>query len=166
VLVFFHGGGWVAGSIDTHDRVCRSLTRSTECVTVAVDYRLAPEHKFPAALEDCYAATQWVADNSAAINGDSSGGNLAAAVALMARDRGRPRLVYQLLLYPVTAWHRFLPGICRGLFYHAQRYDMALEPLPLECRGQRGTLRLALAGSGPEWSPARHGHHCRVRSNA
>jgi acetyl esterase len=117
VLVFFHGGGWVAGSIDTHDRVCRSLTRSTECVTVAVDYRLAPEHKFPAALEDCHAATQWVADNPAAINGDSariavggdsSGGNLAAAVALMARDRGGPKLVYQLLLYPVTDYYE--PG--------------------------------------------------------
>jgi len=117
VLVFFHGGGWVAGSIDTHDRVCRSLTKSAECVTVAVDYRLAPEYKFPAALEDCYAATQWVADNSAAINvdsariavgGDSSGGNLAAAVALMARDRGGPKLVYQLLLYPVTDYYE--PG--------------------------------------------------------
>src|SRR5579859_3762104 len=117
ILVFLHGGGWVAGSIDTHDRVCRSLTRSAECVTVAVDYRLAPEHKFPAPLEDCYAAAQWVADNSAAINadparmavgGDSSGGNLAAAVALMARDRGGPQLVYQLLLYPVTDYYE--PG--------------------------------------------------------
>jgi len=117
VLVFFHGGGWVAGSIDTHDRLCRSLTRSAHCVTVAVDYRLAPEYKFPAPLEECYAATQWVADNSAAINGDSariaiggdsSGGNLAAAVALMARDRGGPRLVYQLLLYPVTDYYE--PG--------------------------------------------------------
>ena len=117
ILVYFHGGGWVAGSIDTHDRIYRSLTKSTECVTVAVDFRLAPEHKFPAALEDCYAATQWVADHPTAINGDptriavggdSSGGNLAAAVALMARDRGGPKLVYQLLLYPVTDY--YAPG--------------------------------------------------------
>jgi acetyl esterase len=114
LLVFFHGGGWVLGSLDSHDRLCRSLTNAAGCVTVAVQYRLAPEHKFPAGLEDCYAATQWVAAHAASINGDatriavggdSAGGNLATVVALMARDRGGPRLVYQLLIYPVTDYY-------------------------------------------------------------
>ncbi|HZO70904.1 MAG TPA: alpha/beta hydrolase [Ktedonobacteraceae bacterium] len=117
VLVFFHGGGWVIGNIDTHDATCRALTNAAGCITVSVDYRLAPEHKFPAAPEDCYAATTWVAKNAAAINsdaariavgGDSAGGNLAAVVALMARDRGGPKLIYQLLIYPVTDYYK--PG--------------------------------------------------------
>ncbi len=107
VLVFFHGGGWVIGNIESHDAVCRSLTNQAGCITVSADYRLAPEHKFPAAPEDCYAATQWVAANAAtfngdptriAVGGDSAGGNLAAVVSLMARDRGGPNLVYQLLI--------------------------------------------------------------------
>lgn len=111
LLVFFHGGGWVLGNIDSHDAVCRALTNAADCITISVDYRLAPEYKFPAAPEDCYAATRWAADNASscngdatriAIGGDSAGGNLTAVVALMARDRGGPKLVYQLLMYPVT----------------------------------------------------------------
>src|SRR5439155_5823717 len=114
VLVFFHGGGWVIGNIESHDAICRSLTNAADCITVSVDYRLALEHKFPAAPEDCYAATQWVAANAAtfngdtsriAVGGDSAGGNLAAVVALMARDRGGPSLVYQLLIYPATDYY-------------------------------------------------------------
>lgn len=110
MLVYFHGGGWVLGSIETHDPICRELTRAVGCVVVSVDYRLAPEHPFPVPLEDCYAAVCWVARCSADINGDaqriavagdSAGGNLAAAVALTARDRGTPPLAYQLLIYPV-----------------------------------------------------------------
>lgn len=111
VLVFFHGGGWVVGDIATHDTVCRHLANRVGCAVVSVDYRLAPEHKFPAAVEDAFAATAWVADNAAAfgvdagrlaVGGDSAGGNLAAVVSLMARDRGGPRISYQLLIYPAT----------------------------------------------------------------
>jgi acetyl esterase len=109
VLMFFHGGGWVLGDLETHDGLCRGLSREARCITVSVDYRLAPENKFPAAAEDCYAATQWVAANGKefnanpahlALGGDSAGGNLAAAVSLMARDRGQLHLCYQLLMYP------------------------------------------------------------------
>jgi acetyl esterase len=111
VLVFFHGGGFVLCDLDTHDPTCRALCRSVGCVVVSVDYRLAPEHRFPAGPEDCYTATRWAAGAAAelggdparvAIAGDSAGGNLAAAVALMARDRGGPKLLHQLMVYPVT----------------------------------------------------------------
>jgi acetyl esterase len=111
VLVYFHGGGWVIGTVDTIDAPCRALANRAGCVVVSVDYRLAPEHKFPAAPRDCYAVTHYVAENAAAYNGDpnriavagdSAGGNLAAVVALLARDRGGPPLAFQLLIYPVT----------------------------------------------------------------
>lgn len=120
VLVFFHGGGWVIGDLDSHDGLCRSLTNQAGCVTVSVDYGLAPEHKFPAAPEDCYAATQWVATNTAAFNGDaariaiggdSAGGNLTAVVAQMARERGGPPLVFQLMIYPATDFTADLPSL-------------------------------------------------------
>ena len=111
VLVYFHGGGWVIGNLDTHDGICRSLANRVGCLVVSVDYRLAPEHPFPAAPEDCYAATRWLAEHAGslggdkgriAVGGDSAGGNLAAVVALMARDRGGPKLAFQLLVYPAT----------------------------------------------------------------
>ncbi len=110
-LVFYHGGGWVLGNLDGHDPLCRKITNAVGCKVVSVDYRLAPEAKFPAAAEDCYAATLWVSENAAAlgcdpkrlaVGGDSAGGNLAAVVPLMARDRGKPPIDYQVLIYPVT----------------------------------------------------------------
>ena len=110
-VVYFHGGGWVIGDLQTHDELCRSLCEQVGAVVVAVDYRLAPEHRYPAAAEDCIAATAWVAENAAtlgidasriAVAGDSAGGNLAAVVAQVCRDRGGPRLRFQLLLCPVV----------------------------------------------------------------
>jgi acetyl esterase len=102
-LVFFHGGGWVMGSVRTHDRTCRALTHRVGCRVVSVEYRLAPEHRFPAALEDCWAVTEAVLHEKrpVAVGGDSAGGNLSAVVALRARDRGLP-LRLQMLIYPVT----------------------------------------------------------------
>ncbi len=111
VLVFFHGGGWVIGNIDTHDVPVRQLADRAKVVVASVDYRLAPEHPFPAAPEDCYAATAWAAVNIGdhqgdasrlAVGGDSAGGNLAAVVAQMARDKSGPRIDFQLLIYPAV----------------------------------------------------------------
>jgi acetyl esterase len=108
-LVYFHGGGWTIGDVDTHDVLCRQLALGARCAVFSVDYRLAPEHPFPAAVDDCFAATRYVAQNAAKLNvrgiavgGDSAGGNLAAAVALLARDGGDPTLAFQLLIYPAT----------------------------------------------------------------
>ena len=118
VVVHFHGGGWTLGGLNSHDAVCRLLAEKSGAIVVAVDYRLAPEHPYPAAVEDAWAALQWVSATAGsfggdrrriAVAGDSAGGNLAAVVALRARDAGAPELVYQLLVYPVvdlTATHR------------------------------------------------------------
>ena len=110
-LVFFHGGGWVIGDLDSHDVVCRKLAHEGELIVISVDYRLAPEHKFPAAADDAVTATKWVAANAAQlgidaghllVGGDSAGGNLAAVVALAARDSDGPELAGQVLIYPAT----------------------------------------------------------------
>lgn len=103
VLVFFHGGGWVIGSVRTHDLPCRALAHRVRCRVVSVEYRLAPEHRFPAAVEDCWAVTKSVVASNrlVAVGGDSAGGNLAVAIALRARDAGLP-LRLQMLIYPVT----------------------------------------------------------------
>lgn len=110
-LMFFHGGGHVVGSLDSHDLVARNMCVAADCTVVSVDYRMGPEDPFPAAPDDCYAATRWVSENAAsldidparlAVGGDSAGGNLAAVVALMARDADGPGLCFQLLVYPVA----------------------------------------------------------------
>jgi acetyl esterase len=110
-LIFFHGGGFVIGSIDTHDGLCRMFANLSGCSVISVEYRLAPEHKFPAAVEDAFAAASWVETNAAqlgvdanrlAVGGDSAGGTLAAVVSQMARDKGTPNLAFQMLLFPAT----------------------------------------------------------------
>ncbi len=118
VLVYFHGGGWVIGDLDTHDTLCRELANAAGCAVVATDYRMGPEHRFPAAVDDCIAATDWVRREARAlgldasrmaVGGDSAGGNLAAVVAIAARDAGMP-LVFQLLIYPATDQQRGAPS--------------------------------------------------------
>ena len=110
-VVYFHGGGWVLGDLDSHDPLCRTLANRAGAAVVSIDYRLAPEHKYPAAAEDAYAAALWLSEHGSewgadptriAVCGDSAGGNLAAAAALMARDRGGPEIRAQALIYPVT----------------------------------------------------------------
>jgi acetyl esterase len=119
VVVYFHGGGFVIGDISTHDTTCQRLAAGVPAVVVSVDYRLAPEHRFPAAVEDCDAATAWVAAHAAelggdparlAVAGDSAGGNLAAVVARHARDAGGPAIAFQLLVYPATDMTGSLPS--------------------------------------------------------
>jgi acetyl esterase len=140
-LVYFHGGGFVLGGLDMNDRPCRALANASGCVVVSVDYRLAPEHQFPAAADDAYAATAFVAANAAsfgidparlAVGGDSAGGNLAAVVALRARDAGGPPLAFQLLVYPLVDFTDDSPSMreyadghfltAAGLEWFAQHY--------------------------------------------
>ena len=119
-LVYFHGGGFVICNLDTHDRQCRALANASGCAVISVDYRLAPEHKYPAAVEDAYAATKYVAEHAAefgvdpnriAVGGDSAGGNLATVVSLLSRDRGGPRLKFQLLIYPMVDFYDQSPSM-------------------------------------------------------
>lgn len=135
ILVYYHGGGHSIGSLDSHDGVCRALARGADCLVVAVGYRLAPEHRFPAALDDAVAAFEHIVDHAAAfggragwvaVGGDSAGANLAAAVCHRERAAGRARPAFQLLLYPVTdmtralASHRLFP---RGLLLDAETVE-------------------------------------------
>jgi acetyl esterase len=143
-VIYFHGGGWVIGDLESHDTLCRAIANATPAIVVSVDYRLAPEHKFPAAVDDVIAATRWIAANAAelgidpqrlAVAGDSAGGNLATVVALDARDRGAPRLVCQVLIYPAA--------------------DMSLEYPSLERHAQQ----LPLTRAGMQWFI---GHYLRT----
>ena len=147
-LIYFHGGGWVIGDLESHDQVCRALANAAPCIVVAVDYRLAPEHKFPAAVDDAIAATRWIAGNAErlgidaarlAVGGDSAGGNLAAVVSLDARDRGGPPLAFQLLIYPCTDMALALPSHLR----HA-------EQLPLTRSTMQWFVRHYLRNAGDE----------------
>ena len=135
VLVYFHGGGWVIGDLDTHDSLCRALANASGCAVVAVDYRMGPEHRFPAAVDDALAATRWVHTHAAelrldparlAVGGDSAGGNLAAVVAIAARDAGDLPVAFQLLIYPATDMRRVHPShTANGDSYLLTRDTMA-----------------------------------------
>ena len=123
VLVYFHGGGWVLGSLETHDAICRALANAAGCVVVAVQYRLAPEHPFPRGLEDCQAVVRWVRSAAGqlavdgqriAVGGDSAGGNLAAVVANCNRDENAPPLCHQLLIYPVIDVRQTTESYCEN----------------------------------------------------
>ncbi len=128
-LIYYHGGGWVLGNLESHDGVCRDIANVAQCTVISVDYRLAPEAKFPAAADDSIAAAQWIHDNAAelgidrgrlAVGGDSAGGNLGAVVALHARDNGGPKLKLQVLIYPSADMSSVYPS-----------YDEFAEQLPL-----------------------------------
>jgi acetyl esterase len=149
LLVFFHGGGWTVGDLDSYEPLCRTLANEARCAVLSVDYRLAPEHPFPAAVDDAYAATFWASEHAGmlgvdrariAVGGDSAGGNLATVAAILARDRGGPALVFQLLIYPATdqgserpSWQQFGRGYLLDLesvryfqnkyLRHARDYD-------------------------------------------
>lgn len=119
VLVYLHGGGWTIGDLDTHDVLCRQLAREGACAVVSVDYRMGPEHRFPAAVEDCVEAFSWVQAQAQALHldasrmavgGDSAGGNLAAALCLVQREAGRPMPAFQLLIYPATDMRAVAPS--------------------------------------------------------
>jgi acetyl esterase/lipase len=123
IVVFYHGGGFVIGDLDTHDGVCRSIAEQAGALVVAVDYRLAPEHPFPAAVDDAWAALRWVAEHAEqlggdparlAVAGDSAGGNLSAVVAQLARDAGGPSVKFQLLWYPATTLDDTLPSVAEN----------------------------------------------------
>ena len=128
-LIYYHGGGWVLGNLESHDGVCRDIANAAQCTVISVDYRLAPEAKFPAAADDSIAAAQWIHDNAdalgidrnrLAVGGDSAGGNLSAVVALYARDNGGPKLKLQVLIYPSTDMSSVYPS-----------YEEFAEQLPL-----------------------------------
>jgi acetyl esterase len=114
-FLYFHGGGWVIGNLDSFDSLCRTLANRIGCIVISVDYRLAPEYKFPAAIEDAYAAVQWTYEhalqyrihpNKIAVGGDSAGGNLAIAVTQMAKERGGLPIIFQVLMYPITCYRK------------------------------------------------------------
>lgn len=165
VLVFFHGGGFVIGSLDTHDGGCRLLANEAKCMVVAVDYRLAPEHRFPAAVEDCLAAVHWVARNAPvlgidatriAVGGDSAGGNLSAVVTQQLRDNGGPKIVFQLLIYPATdALHE---GVSRTA--NAEGYMLDQELMTWFFHQYIGDGSTDLAD--PRFSPLRHADLTRL----
>ncbi|MFC6964268.1 alpha/beta hydrolase [Halocatena marina] len=156
-LVFFHGGGWMLGDLETHDALCRALTNATECVVVSTDYRLAPEHRFPAQIEDCYAVTNWVANNAEAIGarpdrlaiaGDSAGATLAVGVGLLARDRDGPEIHYQVLAYPATNYAFDTDSYERN----AQGYFLTQKDMR---RFWDGYIQAELDGEHPYASPLR-----------
>jgi acetyl esterase len=175
-LLFLHGGGWVIGDLDSHDQPCRTLANAARCCVIAVDYRMAPEHLYPAAVEDAAAALRFVAAQAAAlridparlaVGGDSAGGNLAAVLSLMSRDGALPPIGYQMLLYPATdmagerpAYQRFTEGLIltaqtmRWFIDHyvpdqARRYEWAASPLRATSLAGTPTAYVMTAGYDP-----------------
>jgi acetyl esterase len=156
VLVYYHGGGWVIGDLTTHDTLCRQLANGSGCAVVAVDYRLAPEHRFPAAVDDCLAATHWVSRHAEAlaldadrlgVGGDSAGGNLAAVVALLARDETTTSLPirFQLLIYPATDMRRVAPSHARN----GQGYLLTTDTMDYFCGHYIDAANLADVRASP-----------------
>ncbi len=156
-LVYFHGGGWLLGGLDSHDTTCRHFANAARCAVVSVDYRMAPEHKFPAAVDDSAAATRWIIAHAAtlgidparvAVGGDSAGGNLAAVLALMARDGTLPKLAFQLLVYPAT-----------DMAMTTVSSQTITQPVPLTSKSMKWFIDHYLRGPGDvaDWraSPAR-----------
>jgi acetyl esterase len=175
-LVYYHGGGWSIGDLDTHDTLCRELANGSGCAVVSVDYRLGPEHRFPAAVDDSLAAARWVSRNAStlgvdaarlAVGGDSAGGNLAAVVAIAARDAGDLPLAFQLLVYPATDMRRIAPSHERNAsgylltretvaYYHdhyivdpADDLDWRASPLLREDLGRLPPALVLTAGYDP-----------------
>jgi acetyl esterase len=166
VLIYYHGGGWVLGDLDSHDQACRAIANAAACCVIAVDYRLAPEVKFPGAISDSAAATRWILSNAAelaidparaAVGGDSAGGNIAAVMALMARDAYLPPIAFQLLIYPVTDMgmgHESYQRITEGYPLVASTMKWFIDhylPSPADVADWRASpLRAAaLAGAAP-----------------
>jgi len=162
-LVYFHGGGWTIGDLDTHDALCRELAAGARCAVFSVEYRVAPEAPFPAAVEDCIAATQYVAANAAAlkvdpqriaVGGDSAGGNLAAVVALHARDVGGPAPCFQLLIYPATDQNMQTASLARNgegyLLTRAlmEKFRSYYLPRPADWNDWRASPALAKSHAG------------------
>jgi acetyl esterase len=150
VLVYFHGGGWVIGDLDTHDTLCRQLANESACAVVAVDYRLGPEHRFPCAVDDALDATRWVSEHAAELNldarrlavgGDSAGANLAAVVSQLAKAQGGLPIAFQLLIYPATDMRRVAPSHTTN----GQGYLLTQETMDYFCGHYIGSAPEALA---------------------
>ena len=178
VLVYYHGGGWTIGDLDTHDTLCRELANGAGCAVVSVDYRMGPEHRFPAAVDDCIAATYWVARNAdalgvdasrMAVGGDSAGGNLAAVVAIAARDAADLPIAMQLLIYPATDQRRISASYAEQrarLSADPGHDDLFPRPLHHRSRARPGLARLAAAARRPLRPAAGAGPHRRLRPAA
>jgi acetyl esterase len=155
IVVYFHGGGWFLGNLDTHDHICRNIAMASGAAVISPDFRLAPEHPFPAAVEDAYAALAWIHEHAVslgldesrmAVAGDSSGGNIAAAVTLMTRDAGGPPIACQALLYPVTDVSRMDTASYRNFargYYLTKRYMEIFRSMYLPDRRIWGDPRVS-----------------------